>query len=92
MAQMMTQVKAVFRHGVFEPLAPVNFQEEAVVELSIKEPTKAQPDNAMTMMEWLESVRPLRDQIARRGCGHFLWPHPTARGSTTKQYDVDCGR
>ena len=67
---MTQQIEARFRHGKFEPLTPVNFREDAVLKLSVEDPTEpstTQPNNpTMTMMEWLESVRPLREQIAQR--------------------------
>ncbi len=47
----MNQIEAIYRHGVFEPLEPVDLQEEQRVHLNI-EPAKKE-----TPLEWLERVK-----------------------------------
>jgi predicted DNA-binding antitoxin AbrB/MazE fold protein len=58
----MSQVEAIYRHGVFEPLQPVHLPEEQRVRLSIE------PAEKEAVQAWLESVRELHGEIiARRG-------------------------
>jgi predicted DNA-binding antitoxin AbrB/MazE fold protein len=47
----MSYVEAIYRHGVFEPLQPVDLQEEQRVRLSIEPTGKPTPE------EWLERVK-----------------------------------
>ena len=56
----MTRVEAVYRHGVFEPLAPVDCREEQHVELRI-EPLKSR-----TYVQWLNGVQALQGAVLRR--------------------------
>lgn len=58
----MSQVDAIFRHGVFEPLEPVNLNEEQRVRLNI------QPAGKESLITWLNRVRLLQASvIARKG-------------------------
>jgi predicted DNA-binding antitoxin AbrB/MazE fold protein len=56
----MSQIEAIYRHGVFEPLEPVNLQEEQRVRLSI-EPTEKEK-----LEPWLERVRKRQEEIFQR--------------------------
>ena len=56
----MTHVKAIFRHGVFEPLEPVNFREEQRVELSIE----SESDSPLA---WLGKIQAMQAAVVRRG-------------------------
>ncbi len=56
----MSQIEAVYRHGVFEPLEPVNLQEEQRVRLSI-EPTEKEK-----WEEWLKRVEKRQKEIYER--------------------------
>ena len=47
----MSHVDAIYRHGVFEPLTPVNLPEEQRVRLSIE------PAEKETWQTWLERVQ-----------------------------------
>ena len=62
----MSQIEAIYRHGVFEPLEPVNLPEEQRVRLSIE------PAEKETVEVWLERVRALHEQILRRRGGEPL--------------------
>ncbi len=58
----MSQIDAIYRHGVFEPLEPVNLQEEQRVRLSIETAAKE------TSEAWLERVKKRQAEIfARQG-------------------------
>ena len=56
----MSQIEAVFRNGVFEPLEPVDLKEEQRVRLSIAPADKETPE------AWLERARELRESIYQR--------------------------
>jgi predicted DNA-binding antitoxin AbrB/MazE fold protein len=56
----MSQIEAVYRHGVFEPLEPVNLPEEQRVRLSVE------PAGGKTPEEWLQRVTRRRDAIFQR--------------------------
>jgi predicted DNA-binding antitoxin AbrB/MazE fold protein len=56
----MSQIEAIYRHGVFEPLEPVDLKEEQRVRLSVE------PWDKETVEAWLERVRELRETIYRR--------------------------
>lgn len=56
----MSQVDAIYRHGVFEPLQPVDLKEEQRVRLRIE------PAEKETWEEWLKRVDELREAIFRR--------------------------
>ena len=56
----MSQIEAIYRHGVFEPLSPVDLQEEERVLLNI-EPAKTE-----TWEKWLARVDALREAIQKR--------------------------
>ena len=62
----MSQIEAIYRHGVFEPLEPVDLKEEQRVRLSI------QPAEKEAMEAWLERVRELHEQILKRQGGEPL--------------------
>lgn len=53
----MSPIDAIYRHGVFEPLQPVNLQEGQRVRLSIE------PAEKESALAWLERVRQLHAQI-----------------------------
>ena len=62
----MSQIEAIFRHGVFEPLEPVDLKEEQRVRLKI-EPAETEVIDA-----WLERVHALHKQILSRRGGEPL--------------------
>jgi predicted DNA-binding antitoxin AbrB/MazE fold protein len=62
----MSQIEAIFRHGVFEPLAPVDLKEEQRVRLSIE------PAEKEAVEAWLERVRARHEEILRRRGGEPL--------------------
>ena len=53
-------VDAVYRHGVFQPLEPVNLAEEQRVRLNI------QPAGREAALAWLARVQKLQDEIVER--------------------------
>jgi predicted DNA-binding antitoxin AbrB/MazE fold protein len=53
-------IEAIYRHGVFEPLEPVNLPDEQRVQLSIE------PAPAQSLKAWIESVRVLQKEIVSR--------------------------
>lgn len=53
----MTQIDAIYRHGVFEPLEPVDLKDEQRVRLNIE------PERAEAFEAWLDQVRKLREDI-----------------------------
>ena len=58
----MSSVEAIYRHGVFEPLEPVQLAEEQRVRLSIEA-----ADNG-TLKSWLHEVQKLQATVlARQG-------------------------
>jgi predicted DNA-binding antitoxin AbrB/MazE fold protein len=56
----MSQIEAIYRHGVFEPLEPVDLPEEQRVRLSIE------PAGKENAQEWLERVKKRRKEIFER--------------------------
>jgi predicted DNA-binding antitoxin AbrB/MazE fold protein len=59
----MSQIEAIYRHGVFEPLEPVNLQEDQRVRLSIE------PADKEAFETWIQRVDELREAILKRqGC------------------------
>ena len=56
----MSQIDAIYRHGVFEPLGPVPFHDEQRVRLSI-EPALQQP-----LRDWLDKARALQASLIER--------------------------
>ncbi len=56
----MSQIEAIYRHGVFEPLEPVDLEDEQRVRLSI-EATKKE-----TWQQWLQRVKNRRETIFHR--------------------------
>lgn len=56
----MSQIEAIYHHGVFEPLEPVDLPEKQRVRLSI-EPAKME-----TWDGWLARVDALREAIFKR--------------------------
>lgn len=58
----MNHCEAIYRHGVFEPLAPVNLPDDQRVRLTIE------PAGEEIPQSWLKRVRLLQDRlIERRG-------------------------
>jgi predicted DNA-binding antitoxin AbrB/MazE fold protein len=56
----MSQIEAIYRHGVFEPLEPVNLPEEQRVRLNIE------PAHSEAVVAWLERAQQLQDEIFKR--------------------------
>lgn len=56
----MNHVEAIYRHGVFEPLAPVELPEDQRVRLNI-EPV---PNHAL--QAWLEEAQALQQDIIKQ--------------------------
>ena len=56
----MSHIEAIYRHGVFEPLQPVNLPEEQRVTLSVEPARKETPE------EWLARVRKRQEEIFKR--------------------------
>ncbi len=56
----MNQIEAIYRHGVFEPLAPVDLPEDQRVTLQIERAAKETPQ------EWLERVSKRQAEIFQR--------------------------
>ena len=57
----MSQIKAVYRHGVFEPLQPVDLAEEQQVRVSVEAMEDQSPQS------WLVQVRAMQAAIIGRG-------------------------
>ena len=62
----MNQIEAIFRHGVFEPLEPVDLKEEQRVRLSF-EPTEKEAIEA-----WFKRADALREEILKQRGGEPL--------------------
>jgi predicted DNA-binding antitoxin AbrB/MazE fold protein len=77
----MSQVEAVYRHGVFEPLGPVDLKEEQRVQLSFE------PVQKMTKEEFLKSIIELQEQILRDRNGELL-PDSTPEIAADRLRDV----
>lgn len=60
----MDQIDAIYRHGVLEPLQPLDLPEEQRVRLSIERAREDSQD------EWLARVQKRRGEIFRRQ-GHL---------------------
>jgi predicted DNA-binding antitoxin AbrB/MazE fold protein len=60
MGRHMSQVDAIYRHGVFQPLEPVEIPEDQRVRLSIE------ATNVQSPREWLEQLRGLHAAIVAR--------------------------
>lgn len=56
----MTQIQAIYRDGVFQPLEPVHLGEQQRVRLSIEPVAPESPE------AWLEQVRELQGRVVRR--------------------------
>jgi predicted DNA-binding antitoxin AbrB/MazE fold protein len=56
----LSQIQAVYRHGVFEPLEPVSLREDQRVQLSFE------PVGVRTPTEWLDEIRVLQAAVVRR--------------------------
>lgn len=58
----MSHIEAIYRHGVFEPLGPVDLPEEQRVQLSIE------PAGGLTLGAWLKDIRAIHAAVvSRRG-------------------------
>ncbi len=64
----MSQIEAIYRHGVFEPLTPVELPEDQRVRLRIEK----MPDQAL--LAWLEQARALQAEIVEQ---HGVLPDST---------------
>jgi predicted DNA-binding antitoxin AbrB/MazE fold protein len=64
----MRRIEAIYRHGVFEPLEPVDLREEERVELTVTSCQKP------TFEEWMGQVRANREAMKER---HGLLPDST---------------
>ena len=56
----MSQIEAIFRHGVFEPLEPVDLKEEQRVRLSIE------PAEKESFESWHARVKQRQAEIFKR--------------------------
>ena len=56
----MSTIKAIYRHGVFEPLEPVNLPEDKPVRLSIDSAEEESPQ------AWLARIRELQNRVFER--------------------------
>jgi predicted DNA-binding antitoxin AbrB/MazE fold protein len=56
----MNQIDAIYRHGVFEPLQPVDLKEEQRVRLKIELAEKE------TIADWFKRVDARREEIFQR--------------------------
>ena len=56
----MSQLDAIFRHGVFQPLFPVHLPEEQPVRLNVEPMTRETPE------EWLANIVQLQAPVVRR--------------------------
>ena len=56
----MTQVEAIYRGGVFEPLEPVNLPEEQRVRLNIDSTQRP------TVQQWFTNLRKRHDEFIRK--------------------------
>jgi len=65
----MTAINAIFRHGVFQPLEPVDLKENQEVRISV-EPT-AKPD----ARQWLQQVDKLRNELREK---YGIFPDSTS--------------
>lgn len=65
----MTRIEAVYRHGVFQPLEPVELEENQRVRLDVQIP------GAESIQRWLEEVRELQRRTVAR---HGVLPDSTA--------------
>jgi predicted DNA-binding antitoxin AbrB/MazE fold protein len=62
----MSQIEAIYRHGVFEPLEPVNLKEEQRVRLRIEMADKDATE------AWFKRAAALREEILKRRGGEPL--------------------
>lgn len=58
----MSRIEAIYHHGVFEPLEPVNLREEQRVQMSFE------PTGNQSPQTWLDQVQSLQTAIIER-CG-----------------------
>lgn len=65
----MSPIEAIYRHGVFEPLEPVNLREEQRVQLSFE------PANGQAPRAWLNRVQAMQAAIIQR---HGVLPDSAA--------------
>lgn len=56
----MSRIEAIYHHGVFEPLEPVNLREEQRVQLSYE------PASGQTAQAWLNQVQAKQAAIVER--------------------------
>ena len=56
----MSQIEAIYRRGVFEPLEPVDLKENQRVRINVE---SAPPQSAH---EWFEEVTRLREQLREK--------------------------
>jgi predicted DNA-binding antitoxin AbrB/MazE fold protein len=56
----MSHIEAIYRHGVFEPLGPVDLREEQRVQLSIE------PAGDETPQSWLGQIQAVQADVVRR--------------------------
>jgi predicted DNA-binding antitoxin AbrB/MazE fold protein len=62
----MSQIEAIFRNGVFEPLEPVNLPNEQRVKLRVE------PASKETVEAWLNRVDAHREEILKSRGGEPL--------------------
>ena len=62
----MSQIEAIYRHGVFEPLQPVDLKEDQRVRLSFE------PMEMEAIQAWFKRVDAHREEILKRRGGEPL--------------------
>lgn len=75
----MSQIEAIYRNGVFEPLGTVELRENERVRLSV-EPV-ARPD----LLAWLDDVRQLQAKLVAK---HGTFPDSTADIAEDRRREV----
>jgi predicted DNA-binding antitoxin AbrB/MazE fold protein len=59
----MSSIEAIYRHGVFEPLGPVDLKEDQRVRLTVDTAIEESPE------DWLDQIKAMQQAILRRsGC------------------------
>ncbi|MEN6451449.1 MAG: antitoxin family protein [Thermoguttaceae bacterium] len=59
----MTHIDAIYEHGVFRPLAPVDLAENQRVALSVEAVERPRREDALA---WLEETDRLRNELAAK--------------------------
>ncbi len=64
----MSVIEAVYRHGVFEPLEPVNLREEERVQVHVA------PAHESSLAQWIKEIKALQEEFVKK---HGLLPDST---------------